>query len=365
MSAEPLHTPASSDEERSPKARMSTFTHAEGLGMVMAHNHQGVQHLRSGNHEEALAELIVAKEILVELEAENVLPASSSASAAPKPECSFDSARAVTASNMGIYHKRMCKYPDAVRCLYAAIRWHEAFGTSGRTLAASHVNLSECLLEAKLPEVALTHARKAADLAGHLIAQGSPGTAARLPSHLQDQAGVTANTVAAELGLDDYAMLAIAYHKVAEAEEMLGNWSGAALAYTRAHAVLTWSLGPDDPLTKSFEQSTRCPKKVTVPVPRDTGPLRSALKRERLPRIPASARGHSWQPARQETWRYALSKEDLPVWPPQPASREERLWYRMAKRHQDAVRAAELEALRKACNYATAAATPRMSDLPL
>mmetsp|Transcript_3675 Transcript_3675/g.8020 ORF Transcript_3675/g.8020 Transcript_3675/m.8020 type:complete len:365 (+) Transcript_3675:102-1196(+) len=364
MAAEPLHTPANSEEGPSPKARMAAFTHAEGLGMVMAHNHQGVHHLRSGKHEEALAELITAKDILVELEAENVLPATSS-SATARHEHSFDSARAVTASNMGIYHKRMCKYPEAVRCLYAAIRWHEAFGTTGRTLAASHVNLSECLLEAKLPEVALKHARTAADLAGQLIAQGSGGAAARPPS--QDQVGVTANMVAAELGLDDYAMLAIAYHKVAEAEEMLGHWSSAAFAYTRAHAVLTWSLGVDDPLTKSFEQSTRCPKRVVVPAPRDPGPLRSgAIKQQRLPRIPASARGgHTWQPARQETWRYTLDKDVLPTWPPRPASREEKSWYRMAQRHQDTVRATELEALHSSCNAATRGATPRMSELPL
>merc|ERR1712039_176269 len=63
--------------------------------------------------------------------------------------------------------------------------------------------------------------------------------------------------------LDDYAMLAVAYHKVAQAHEGLREWGKATFAYTQAYEVVRRSLGPDHHLTKSFEKSPRCPHRLS------------------------------------------------------------------------------------------------------
>merc|ERR1719198_484171 len=163
-------------------------------------------------------------------------------------------------------------------------------------------------------------------LGGQLIASGSPTGG--------DAAGSESGPA---IRPDDYAMLAVAYHKVAEAHEHLKQWSQATLAYTQAYEVVRRSLGPYHQLTKSFEKSARCPRRPAPPeVPLS---WRATSGNGRLPLLPDVGRPHTTRPKSRSTelratvrepLGYSLSPTSFPSWPPKTASTEEREWYNMA-----------------------------------
>lgn len=219
-------------------------------------------------------------------------------------------AQAITASNLGIYHKRVGNHQLAVSHLRQALKTYEAIGTDLRTLVAANLNLCACLLEAGIPEVALRHVGTAVELQSRIIAAADPTTEA-VP--------------------DDYATLAIAYHKVAECHEALRRWPEATFAYTQAHEVMTRSLGPDHKLTRAFEQSPRCPNRPRTPeVPRTLLPRtpdgRQTPRRKLPPSLPVFTMGDFSQ--------YKLEPSTFLSWPPTKTSKEEKQWYEMARRHE-------------------------------
>merc|ERR1712118_546176 len=154
---------------------------------------------------------------------------------------------------------------------------YEAGGADLRTLMAARLNLSASLTEAEMPEEALQHAMSAVALGGQLIAAAQPTSTVRSEGSQPSQSSVTIRP-------DDYAMLAVAYHKTAEAHEHMKQWGQATLAYTQAYEVVRRSLGPYHQLTKSFEKSARCPRK---PVPPEV-PLswRNSAAGKKLPNLP-------------------------------------------------------------------------------
>ncbi|CAL1128734.1 unnamed protein product [Cladocopium goreaui] len=87
-----------------------------------------------------------------------------------------------------------------------------------RTLVAAHLNLASCYLESEAPDAALKHASTAAQLSGQVLT--------RTPDSIGD--------VPAEPTENDFAMLAVSFHKVAEAHEALKEWGKAIFAHTQA-----------------------------------------------------------------------------------------------------------------------------------
>merc|ERR1711948_105019 len=147
-------------------------------------------------------------------------------------------------------------------------------------------------------------------------------------------ADLETSSASGEPKLADYAMLAAAYHKIAEANEGLREWGKATFAYTQAYEVLRRSLGPDHHLTRSFEQSSRCPHPIAVSG--ITPPLRKVVSPRvgRTPRrLPClSGPSRPWETgALQEFTGYDLSSDSFPSWPPRSASSEEQAWYSMAR----------------------------------
>merc|ERR1719454_2549965 len=146
---------------------------------------------------------------------------------------------------------------------------------------AARLNVSACFAEGEMHEDALQHAMAAVALGGQLIASGSqPGAQ---PETGGDNAQRTGTQASLTIRPDDYAMLAVAYHKTAEAHEHMKQWSQATLAYTQAYEVVRRSLGPYHQLTKSFEKSARCPRR---PVPPEVPLNWRGSEKKKLPHLP-------------------------------------------------------------------------------
>merc|ERR1711976_257196 len=149
-----------------------------------------------------------------------------------------------------------------------------------------------------MPEEALQHAMAAVALGGQLIASG--GQTGDAEGHARGSH--ERSSQASQMSLirpDDYAMLAVVYHKTAEAHEHLKQWGQATLAYTQAYEVVRRSLGPAHQLTKSFEKSARCPRRPAPPeVPLS---WRATSGNGRLPLLPDVGRPHTTRPKSRST----------------------------------------------------------------
>eukprot|EP00929_Paragymnodinium_shiwhaense_P007450 TRINITY_DN111372_c0_g1_i1.p1 TRINITY_DN111372_c0_g1~~TRINITY_DN111372_c0_g1_i1.p1 ORF type:complete len:377 (-),score=105.78 TRINITY_DN111372_c0_g1_i1:84-1214(-) len=307
---------------------------AQLLQQVKEMNSQGLDRLRLGNAMEALVMLTEAQEMLAR-PAEDALQVHGSAG--EERRAMIAAAQAETASNQGICHKRMGGTVAAVKALQKALKLYNMAGTDLRSLVASHLNLSACFLDAKVADQALGHAQAAVDLCGRLVAGSQPGASVMHGSSRADEPLVVT--------ADDYAMLAVAYHKIGEAHEGLKDWQAACFAYTQAYEVVRRSLGPDHKLTKSFETSSRCPRKSKIPeVPNI---FQSNLKppRRRLPEVPHIFSGRpktmQWTPGKD----YHLDVKKFPSWPPKGCSAEEQQWYKMAEQHRQRERAQEVASM--------------------
>jgi len=283
-------------------------------------NSAGVQHLREGNNEEGMQLLKRAQALLDQWE-EPVNP-----SAATSEHRLWLSLQADTAGNLGIYYRKIGDPQSALQSLQRSLKFHSAAGSALRTVAAVHLNLATCLLEAGAPAAeSLRHAQAAVDLGGQLLAAPAAASGGSLGGEgEQDLEG----TVVAP-SADDCAMLAVAYHKLAESFECAREWSKASHAYTQAYEVVRRSLGPHHHLTKAFEKSSRCPRR-NVQVP--SLPITAArlTTPRRLPSIPRTRPAISQPPNSQRSARYEITGEVFARWPPEKASKEERQWYRMA-----------------------------------
>jgi len=281
--------------------------------------------LRRSENADAYEKLKHAEDVL--LQAERVCP--------PHEASELSCARAAIASSFAICYKREDDYPMAVRFLETALDLYVKAEADLRTLMAARLNLSGCFSEAEMPEEAQEHAMAAVALGGQLIATGNlPGKEER--NRNQEQ-GVAPPSLT--IRPDDYAMLAVAYHKTAEAHEHMKQWGQATLAYTQAYEVVRRSLGPYHQLTKSFEKSARCPR---MPAALEVPPswrARSALAAPkgtpRLPHVDRTSRPNTGasdlRGTAKEPLGYRLSPQSFPSWPPKSGvTEEENHWYQLA-----------------------------------
>lgn len=293
-------------------------------------NREGMAHLRKGERTEAFQKLTAAQELLTRAEG---------ACASEEERKLLAAAWADTISNTGIYHKRGQNHAVAVRCLLKALKLHKTAGSDLRTILAANLNLSACYSEAEMPEAALRHALAAVELAGQQVAA----------IDLAEDSSATGDDGLPQGRADDYAMLAVAYHKVAEAHEGLRDWVSASFSYTQAYEVVKRSLGPHHRLTRSFERSSRCPHRAELIETAVCGqsltgnmsfyqnnsrPATSPAigRRQHLPSIPPGSTRRRIG-AGIDLRGYKLDNSHFPVWPPEAASREEQAWYSMARQH--------------------------------
>lgn len=219
------------------------------------------------------------------------------------------SAHADTASNLGVYHRKAGEHGCAVHFLQRALKFHKALNAGPRALVAAHLNLAVCCLESGASPVdSLRNAQAAVELGGQMLAS-SP-----------DKGG-------GDLSPDDCAMLAVAYHKVAEAHEASREWAQASHAYTQAYEVVRHTLGRQHHLTKAFEKSSRCPRLVATSARIPRSPVPSAP--QPLRRLPSISRPRQ---ASGQQRKYQLSPEIFAPWPPKNSSDEEHRWYSMERR---------------------------------
>lgn len=260
---------------------------------VAKSNAQGMQCLRKGEAHEALRHLTQARELLSR--AEKVCP----------EDCRdlLRRTQADTASNLGVFHRRGGNAALASRHLTQALALYEASGGEPRKALLAQLSLAACLLEAGMAQEALKQAQLAVEFGHRLVEVRNPQA-------------------------DDCAILAVAYHKVAEANEGLKDWSRASFAYTQAYEVVKRSLGPEHNLTRTFESSPRCPARpITPSIPPSLRRNAPPSTPKRLPNLSCARRGGT----NHDVSSYKLDANTFPAWPPPTVSREEHAWYSLTE----------------------------------
>lgn len=305
------------DEERNAVRQQEWKTMVQQVQQVTEVNATGMAKLREGDAGEALEILQEAEELLGDdFEAVNVRE---------EVRAVLAKAHADTASNLGICHKRMGSRVLAVKSLQKAVHLYRIAGVELRTQIASHLNLSASLLECGSADQALQHAQAAVELGGRLVA------GEKLREILPDAETPDPNRQLKPRP-NDYAMLAVAYHKVAEASEGLNDWQAACFAYSQAYEVVKRSLGPDHKLTRSFEKSSRCPRRAVTPEVPTSWKAGKPTPR-RLPDVPRSVGGRPRATPCALSKEYQLGSDTFPAWPPPSSTEEEQIWYSAADRH--------------------------------
>lgn len=293
----------------------------------------GAALLRKGELQEAVRKLTRGQALLERTEPASVLDVEQKV---------FAALQADIAGNLGICYRRLKDFGPAVDQLKLALQHHEVRlrdcdkvdVADLRTLVAAHLNLASCHMECEAADAALQHAATAANMSGQVL------TANREAS----------GDVPAGPAENDFAMLAVSFHKVAEAHEALKEWGKAIFAHTQAREVVHRSLGPTHPLTQSL---ARCRPHLSRPstgnrqnefldvyaasIGRSTGcPLLRPNKGQKvLPSIPQGARGKPFVRTTEalgfELVGYQMNATCFPSWPPTNASNEEQEWYAMAR----------------------------------
>jgi len=294
--------------------------------------HEGARRLRSGHPQDAIRMLVNAQALVERAKA-------------PSPGSNEDDYRAFIAlqadiaGNLGICHRRLKELGPAVRQLQLALKHHKArmpvliqnvAASDLRVLMAAHLNLASCHLESEEPAAALSNASVATELGGRLLAgaKSADGDDSEDP------------------GENDFAMLAVAFHKVAEAHEGLKEWGKATFAYAQAHEVVKRGLGPKHALSKSLSRSIQTPRRngdlnlrygqvATYCASIGSSTACSIVKpgKEVLPKIPPGARGKPKQKgvSAVSLLGYEVPAESFPSWPPDKCTREEKEWYHSAR----------------------------------
>lgn len=334
-----LETPPENVVWREHQEKASTF------------NMEGMEFMRQGENDEAFQCFAAAQDWMVK--AEQCCP--------PEELNALTSTQAAMASSLAICHKREGNQALAVRLFKKALELYESAGADLRTLVAAHLNLAACFMEADIPSDALPHSQMAVELCGQLIAapEMAPKQSNSGEDEKNEQRTMFASGLVSLVRPDDYAMLVVAYHKSAEAHEALRQWGQATLAYTQAYEVVRRSLGPDHHLTKSFEKSARCPRKVTQP----EVPLSWRLNpggQKPLPQLPHVQKMRKPREAKDGAEMrsvmaaylprgpvsYKMDDSMFPSWPPPDVKGEEKQWYLMAKQDREHRRAQMLAEMR-------------------
>mmetsp|Transcript_54535 Transcript_54535/g.127219 ORF Transcript_54535/g.127219 Transcript_54535/m.127219 type:complete len:401 (-) Transcript_54535:126-1328(-) len=294
----------------------------------------GAAMLRKGDLQEAVRKLARGQALLERMEA--------------PPDVDVDKQKALAnlqadiAGNLGICYRRLKDFASAVQQLQLALQFHQVRLNDSekvdiadlRTLVAAHLNLASSHMESEAADSALKHAEMAAKLSGQVLTTNRDANSDGLGEPVEN----------------DFAMLAVSFHKVAEAHEALKEWGKAIFAHTQAREVVQRSLGPNHPLTQSL---AKCRPHLSRPatsgrqnefldayaanIGRSTGCplLRPSQGQKVLPAIPQGARGkpglRTTEALGFELVGYEMTSNCFPSWPPSTASHEEQEWYAMAR----------------------------------
>lgn len=320
--------------QRSPEDAEASASPEELRAMASAYAAEGAQLLRKGELQEAQNRLLRGQAMLerVEMRSDTMMWTD----VQREKQRALALLQADVAGNLGICYRRLKDFGQAIHQLQLALKFREVEASDLRTLVAAHLNLASCYLESEAPDAALKHASTAAQLSGQVLT--------RTPDSIGD--------VPAEPTENDFAMLAVSFHKVAEAHEALKEWGKAIFAHTQAREVVQRSLGSSHPLAQSLAKCrpqvpTRCPSRQTnrqsefldvyaANIGRSTGcpMLRPGKGQKVLPSIPRGARGKPFMTTEAlgfELSGYEISEHDFPSWPPETSSNEEKEWYAMAR----------------------------------
>lgn len=312
--------------------------------MAAAFSAEGAQLLRKGELQEAQNRLLRGQAMLERVGATG--DTMTWTDAQREKQRALAALQAEVAGNLGICYRRLKDFGQAIHQLQLALKFHQVRfencegkveAPDLRTLVAAHLNLASCHLESEAPEAALKHASTAAQLSGQVLTRTA------------DSIG----EVPAEPTENDFAMLAVSFHKVAEAHEALKEWGKAVFAHTQAREVVQRSLGSAHPLAQSLAKCRpqvpmRSPSRQTnrqsefldvyaANIGRSTGcpMLRPGKGQQVLPAIPRGARGKPFMKTTEalgfELSGYEISQTDFPSWPPETSSNEEKEWYAMAR----------------------------------
>lgn len=334
--------PASFDNE--PSLAPTSGRHIiseEGLAEARASFNEGTRLLRGSETQDALRLLSRAQALF---EQAGELPYSST----EEEKRSHAAIRAEVASNLGICHRRLGELGSAVRYLQIGLKFHKAASSPQRTLVAAHLNLASCHLEMEAPKAALGYANAAVELAAQILAGPDASCS-------DDMGDATQSTPVGEPTENDFAMLAVAFHKVAESQEGLREWGKASQAYNQANEVVQRSLGSHHPLAKSLvvprwklgdKGATGAPGATSLINQRLIASVAacqsgagsivrpgSRAAQFLLPHIPLSARGKANLLSTNacELQGYEIPREVLPSWPPPKLTKDEKIWYAMAR----------------------------------
>eukprot|EP00930_Biecheleria_cincta_P087473 TRINITY_DN76694_c0_g1_i1.p1 TRINITY_DN76694_c0_g1~~TRINITY_DN76694_c0_g1_i1.p1 ORF type:complete len:974 (+),score=182.93 TRINITY_DN76694_c0_g1_i1:145-2922(+) len=177
--------------------------------LVLACNKDGMEALRKGQSKAAFEQFKYAEAILIANQAEN-----------------GTSLSAVTCNNLGCYYKKVGKLHGALSYLRRALQMEVDLNTDEVTLAGTHLNICAILSKLEKHDKAVQHAMSALELINRRISNADPK----------------------DVPMDDYSVLAIAYHNVAVERDLLQQYDKAAAAFQQGHEVAKRCLGEDHPL---------------------------------------------------------------------------------------------------------------------
>lgn len=178
--------------------------------LVLACNKDGMEALRKGQSKAAFEQFKYAEAILIANQAEN-----------------GTSLSAVTCNNLGCYYKKVGKLHGALSYLRRALQMEVDLNTDEVTLAGTHLNICAILSKLEKHDKAVSHAMDALELINGRISNAADPK---------------------EVPMDDYSVLAIAYHNVAVERDLLQQYDKAAAAFQQGHDVAKRCLGEDHPL---------------------------------------------------------------------------------------------------------------------
>jgi len=211
--------------------------------LVLSCNKDGMEALRKGQTKAAFEQFKYAEAILIANQAD-----------------SGSSLSAVTCNNLGCYYKKVGKLHGALSYLRRALQMEVDLKTDEVTLAGTHLNICAILSKLEKHDKAVQHAMSALELINRRVSSTDPS----------------------EVPMDDYSVLAIAYHNVAVERDLLQQYDKAAAAFQQGHDVAKRCLGEDHPLAttlgKNCEAVLNKSQKLTRVGASSGGPPRTPAK---------------------------------------------------------------------------------------
>jgi len=272
--------------------------------LVMSCNKDGMEALRKGQTKAAFEQFKYAEAILIANQAE-----------------SGNSLSAVTCNNLGCYYKKVGKLHGALSYLRRALQMEVDLNTDEVTLAGTHLNICAILSKLEKHDKAVQHAMSALELINRRVSSTDPS----------------------EVPMDDYSVLAIAYHNVAVERDLLQQYDKAAAAFQQGHDVAKRCLGEDHPLAltlgKNCEAVLQKSQKHTRVSATSSGPSRTPAKdldlagftagltdaQKTMPALPPVASEFSKAPS--DPMPQSSLRQDAADW----AASEETTWASFAK----------------------------------